>query len=99
MEVKRPCGFRGKCQTLTVVDTDYDIESLGMLQTKWCDEHEAQYKREAAILTKLVPAYNKKKIKNKFGKIIKFSHHSDVSNYLFRTNKRELNKILKRAEN
>jgi len=96
--VKRPCSFRGKCTTLTEVDASMDMESHGMFQTKWCDKHMKQYMKEQKILDKLVPKYNKMKLQNKFGRIIKFSHGTDVSNYLFRTNKRKLNKILKEAE-
>lgn len=98
MKVKRPCSFRGKCTTLTVVDNAMDLESLGMVQTKWCDTHMKQYKREQKILDKLVPKYNKMKIMNKFDRIIKFTHGTDVSNYLWQNGKkRELAKILKRA--
>lgn len=99
MNVERPCGFKGKCTTLTVVENPTDLQSLGMYQTKWCDKHMKQYKREQKILDKLVPKYNKMKLKNKFGRLITFSHGTDVSNYLFRNGKkRELNKILKKAE-
>ncbi len=97
--VKRPCSFRGKCTTLTEVDADMDMVSLGMYQTKWCDKHMKQYHREQKILDKLVPKYNKMKLVGKNGRIIKFSYGTDVSNYLFRNNKRELNKILKGAKN
>ena len=91
---KRPCGFRGKCTTLTEVDERGDIPSLGMYQTKWCDKHMKQYHKEQKILDKLVPKYNKMDLKNKFGRPIKFSHGTDVSNYLYRNNKKELRKIL-----
>lgn len=98
--VKRPCSFRGKCATLTEVDSPMDLEVLGMFQTKWCDKHVEQYRREQKVLAKLVPEYNKKKLVGKNGRIITFDHGTDVSNYLFRYGKkRELNKILKRAQN
>lgn len=99
MEIKRPCGFKNKCTTLTIVDSSHDLPSMGMFMGKWCDKHMKQYKREQKILDKLVPKYNKMKIQDKFGRIIKFSHGTDVSNYLFRNGKKcELNKILKKAE-
>lgn len=94
---KRPCGFRGKCNTLTEVDERCDIPSLGAFMTRWCDKHMNQYKQEQKILDKLVPKYNKMGIVNKFGKPIIFKYGTDVSNYLYKTNKRELNRILKQA--
>ncbi len=97
MQVKRACSFRGKCTTLTVVDNAMDLESLGMYQTKWCDKHMKQYKQEQKILNKLVTKYNKMKLEDKFGRIIKFNHGTDVSNYLFKNNKKKLNKILKKG--
>jgi hypothetical protein len=95
--IKRPCSFRGKCLTLTEVDESLDLPQLGAYQTKWCDKHMKQYDKEQKILAKLVPKYNKMNIKDRFDRVIKFKCGTDVSNYLFRNNKRELNKILKKA--
>ncbi len=99
MEVQRPCNFRGKCKTLTTVNSGGDLPQLGMYQTKWCDKHMKQYHNEQKVLDKLVPKYNKMNLIGKNGRIIKFSHGTDVSNYLFRYGKkRELNKILKQIQ-
>ena len=95
---KRPCSYQGKCKTLTEVDTSFDIPGMGAIATKWCDYHESLYRAESKILEGMIAQYNKKMIKNKFGRIIKFSHHSDVSNYLYQHDKKALKKINQKAE-
>lgn len=88
------CGYHG-CKTLTNVDTFYDMPSMGAYAIKWCDEHKKQYSEDQKILTKLVPKYNDMKLLDKFGRTIKFNHGTDVSNYLYEHNKKELDIILK----
>jgi hypothetical protein len=95
---KRYCGYGGKCKTLTEVDPSLDNEILGAYVIKWCDYHEKMYHKQSEAMTKLLPLYNKKKLKNKFGRLIKFSHHSDLSNYLYENDKKTLRKITKEVE-
>ena len=95
--VKRPCSYQGKCKTLTEVDSSKDCSMLGATAVKWCDYHSKLYRIESELLTKLLDKYNNQQIKNKFGRIIKFSHHSDLSNYLFSNDKQALKQIEKQA--
>lgn len=93
---KRPCGYGGKCRTLTEVDASGDMPSLGMYCTKWCDKHMKEYVASQKILDALVPEYNKMNLIGLNGRVIKFKYGHEISNYLCRYGKRrELNKILK----
>lgn len=91
------CGYKG-CKTLTEVDPFNDIPQMGAYAVRWCDYHSKLYHKECDLLDEQLDKYNKMKIKNKFGRVIKFSHHSDLSNYLFKNDKVTLNKIVKNAE-
>jgi|APSaa5957512535_1039671.scaffolds.fasta_scaffold01088_8 hypothetical protein len=95
--IKRPCGYGGKCTTLTDVDESNDVPGLGATCIVWCELHQKHYKERSRLLTKLLPKYNKMKLKDKFDMVIKFTHHSDLSNYLFRYKKVESNRITKQA--
>ena len=90
------CSYQGKCKTLTDVDPSYDVKGLG-IAVKWCDYHSKLYRKQSEIIQSMVEEYNKKQIKNRFGKVIRFSHHSDVSNYLFLHDKSKLKEIEKQA--
>ena len=42
--VKRPCSYKGKCKTLTEVDSSKDCSMLGATAVKWCDYHSKLYR-------------------------------------------------------
>ena len=91
---KRMCGYNG-CKTLTQVESFYDMPSMNAYSVKWCVKHAKQYHKNLKVLDEYVPKYNDMKLLDKFGRIIKFNHSTDVSNYLHIHNKKELDRILK----
>ena len=88
------CGYNG-CKTLTQVDAFYDMPSMNAYAVKWCDKHMKQYHKNLKVLDGYVQKYNDMKLLDKFGRVIKFNHSTDVSNYLYIHNKKELDIILK----
>jgi hypothetical protein len=96
-KIKRACGYGGKCPTLTTVDNAFDLESMGMFQTNWCDFHWKLFRKTHEILKSHLSEYQRKNIKNIRGQKIEFKNSTDLSNYLYRNNKRKLNQIEKRA--
>ena len=91
---KRMCGYHG-CKTLTNVNTFYDMPSMNAYAVKWCAKHAKQYHKNLKVLDEYVPKYNDMKLLDRFGRVIKFNHSTDVSNYLHIHNKKELDRILK----
>lgn len=70
-------------------------KSLGISIVGYCPKHWEEIHHHYDIMTKLIPKYNKKKLKNKFGKVKQFYHHSDLSNYLYQYDRKEYNRLLK----
>ena len=96
--VKRQCGYDG-CKTLTEVDSSLDFPMLGGVAVKWCDYHSKLYNKRCDVFESLCNEWTGKQLKNKFGRIIKFTHHSDLSNYLYQYNRKEYNRIVKEVRN
>ena len=90
-----------KCNTMITIDDSFEklsgCKELGFYVAGRCNKHGKIYKMQCNIFTKLIPKYNKMKIVNKNGRIRKFYHHSDLSNYLWQYDKKEYRKIQKSA--
>lgn len=95
---KRTCSWNG-CKTEINLDTTFEQSGVGRMMgvvvSGWCELHSELYNKQCDAFTKLLDKWNKKQIENKFGKIRKFTHHSDLSNYLYQYNRKEYNKIIK----
>jgi len=91
---EKTCNWKN-CKTKIQLDTSFESKHSMITVVGWCKKHHDQYGREQKHLMKYVSKFNGMKIKNKFGKIIRFYHGSDVSNYLFKNDKKELARILK----
>ena len=98
----RKCSWKG-CSTIVEVNTSYEktdfAKRMGIRVSKWCTVHTKLYNKHCEVFDKLVDKYNKKQIKDRFGRIIKFYHHSDVSNYLYLNDMQEYKRILKGVGN
>jgi len=102
MMEKRKCSWRN-CKTVIDVNTSFEksafAKRMGVEVSGWCKIHTNLYNKQCDAFEKLVDQYNKKQIIDKFGRIIKFTHHSDVSNYLYLNDMKEYKRILKGVGN
>ena len=93
---KRKCGWKG-CKETIEIDTSFEKDnvgrSMGITVIGWCNYHSRLYNKQCDMFEKLLPEYNKKQIKNKFGRVRRFTHHSEVSNYLFQYNRKEFDRL------
>jgi len=96
--VTRLCPYN-PCNVKVEIVNPHDIEGLGAIETKFCDFHQAVYNRRQVIVKKLITKYNEKKIEDKFGRIRKFSHYSELANYLYSHRRSTFNKIEMQAVN
>ncbi len=98
LQSNRVCSWQG-CKTKIKLDTSFESSDLGQRMGVtvggWCDKHTKLFNKRCDVATKLLPKWNKKKLKNKFGKVIKFTYHSDLTNYLYQNDKKSLNEINK----
>lgn len=92
------CSWKG-CKTKIKIDTSFENSQAGkhwgVTVSGWCKTHSEQYNKQCDVFETLVDQYNKKQLKNKFGRLIKFIHHSDVSNYLYQYDRKEYSRIVK----
>lgn len=99
---KRICSWKG-CKTEIQLDTSFESSGLGQIINVsvigWCPLHTKLYNKQYDAFSKLLDKYNKMELKNKFGRLIKFTHSSDLSNYLYQYNRKEYNKIVKGIKN
>ena len=79
---KRQCPY-SRCKVLTDVDTDGDVEEFGAIMTKWCSFHEQVYRRSHTLFRLAGKKHNKDSV--------------DMSNYLWRNDKKTWKAIEKRA--
>ncbi len=87
--VKRHCPYRN-CNVVVEIENPMDIEFLGAVHTKFCKFHERVYHRRYVLMNMALARFQKKGLKG-----LVYGH--DLSNYLYSYNKKEFNKIEKRA--
>lgn len=94
----RLCMWKN-CKTMVKVNTSLEQSDVGkrwgIVVGKWCKKHSKLYHKQCVVFTKLLDKWNKKNLINKFGRPIKFTHHSELSNYLFQYERKEYIKIIK----
>ncbi len=97
---KSVCSWKN-CNTEINIDNSFEQSDVGMklgvVVSGWCKSHSQLYNAQCDLFESLIPEWNKKQVKNKIGKTVKFTHHSDLSNYLYQYDKKEYNKITKKA--
>jgi len=95
---KRICSWKG-CKKEIKLDVSFEstgmAKQMGIVVSGWCPLHTKLYHKQCDVFETLVDQYSKKQLKNKFGRIIRFIHHSDVSNYLYQYDRKEYNRIVK----
>lgn len=95
---KRICSWKG-CKKEINLDISFEktgiAKNMGITVSGWCPLHTKLYHKQCDMFESLVEQYNKKQLRNKFDRIIKFNHHSDVSNYLYQYDRKEYNRLVK----
>ncbi len=93
--VKRQCPYR-TCKVMV----EFVPRDLGSMfhQVKLCDFHKLVNKRSYVLFEMALPRYRKKELVHpKSGRRYTLVYGTDLSNYLFEHNRKEFNKIEKRA--
>ncbi len=96
-KIESVCAWRN-CKTKIKLDNSFEEsqtgKAFGIVVSGWCQKHSELYNKQCDKFTSLLSKWNKKKIKDRFDRIRKFTHHSDLSNYLYQWNKKEYKKII-----
>jgi hypothetical protein len=82
MMTQRQCPYT-RCKVLTDVNTEGDVAGLGAIMTKFCPFHDRVYHRSHVLFRMMGKKIGKDSV--------------DMSNDLWRHNKRAWNKVEKRA--
>ncbi len=81
---KSICIWRG-CKETIELDTSFEDSNagqrLGISVAGWCEFHSKVYAKQTDL----------------FGKLSKDKHHSDIANFLYKTDRKEYNKIQRQA--
>ena len=79
---KKKCFWKG-CNTKVDVDTTLENKGHLFIIEGYCNFHDKVYAKQQEIFGSMRDEYTKKQLKDKFGRTIKFTHHSEVGNYIF----------------